>query len=240
MPPTIIFDVDGTLVVESSRLLAQTKVVSHHFGATLAEMQATLYAFFAVNDYAAKENPAIKNNIPVYMQMMGDQLSRPVTTEEAVLLAERWTQAYADSHSEPQLFPDAVLCLETLRAAGFQLVVASGNTVATRMDILEKTGIAAYFSQVYAATDVGFQKQDIRFWETILSQLGYASGDTVIVIGNQLNDDILNPIKLGLPAFLIDRPSELKKRIEDTVVEPTATYRDFNAMLQHPIFQLTT
>jgi phosphoglycolate phosphatase-like HAD superfamily hydrolase len=234
--PIVIFDIDGTLVVESSRLLAQTTAVSEHFGGTMAEMQATLYAFFAVNDFAAKEKPEIKNNIPVYMEMMGERLGRPVSPAAAVELAQLWTKAYLNSHSEPALFSDAIACLERLRAAGFRLVVASGNTVATRMAMLEKTGIAHFFSAVYAAIDVGFQKQDVRFWEVILAALDYQPGDSVVVVGNQLNDDIVNPLRLGLTAFLIDRPSELKKMAEEPVVEPTATFADLGTMLQHPIF----
>lgn len=235
--PLIILDIDGTLVVESDRLLAQTKAVAYHFGKSFNDMQGTLFAFFATNDYVAREKPEIKNNIPVYMMMMGESLGKPVTEEVASQLAQLWSQAYTDSHNEPELFPDTIYCLEELIKRGFELVVASGNTVATRMDMLEKTGITRYFSQVFAATDVGFQKQDSRFWNSILTELGFEAGDRVIVIGNQINDDIKNPIMLGIPALLIERPGQLKKIKEEPSVVPTAVYSDLGHMLEHPSLQ---
>ncbi|MES2966723.1 MAG: HAD family hydrolase [Patescibacteria group bacterium] len=234
--PIIIFDVDGTLVVESDRLLAQTKAVAYHFGGLPAEMQAVLYAFFAINDEVTKEKPHLKNNISLYMKMVGERLGIATSEAEAETLATQWTEAYKNSHTKPVLFPDAYMCLETLSQRGFRLVVASGNTVATRTDMLEQTGIAQFFSQIYAATDVGYQKQDVRFWESILSSLDIAPEEKVMVIGNQLNDDILQPIHLGHLAFLIERPSELKKIQEEPRITPTAIFNNLQELVDSSYF----
>lgn len=231
-----IFDIDGTLVVESSRLRAQAESVSATFGSSLAELQAVIYAFFSVNDYASTTNPEIKHNIPVYMEMMGEKLGVPITREEAAELAVVWTKAYNDSHDVPELFPDAVECLNTLTERGFELVVASGSTLESRQAILKTTRIGHFFPRIFAATNVGFQKQDIRFWNTLLRELSIYKHDHVAVIGNQLNDDIQNPIALGLSAFLITRPSELRKMCAEPVVVPTATFDNLGDVLQHPYF----
>ena len=96
--------------------------------------------------------------------------------------------------------------------------------------------IMDFFKQVFAATDVGFQKQDVRFWETIFKQMDITPGEKVVVIGNQLNDDILQPIQLGHYAFLIERPGELKKIKEEPVIAPTATFSSFQELLESPYF----
>lgn len=235
-PPLVIFDVDGTLIEESSRLRAQAEAVAEHFGSTPERLQAVVYAFFAVHNHMVQCGSTMRNNIPEYLYQMGERLRCPLTRDEAEVLAGRWTKAYEESHDEPVLFPDVVPCLRALKEHGCRLIVASGNTVATRVAILERTGIKDYFDAIYAAQDVGFQKQNKEFWNHLLKAEGYTSYDPVIVVGNQLNDDILQPINLGLKAFLIDRPSELKKMAEEPVVEPSAIFPDLYTMLQDPIF----
>ena len=232
----VIFDIDGTLVVESSRLRTQAQSVSAKFGASPAELQAVIYAFFSINDYASTTMLEIKHNIPVYMEMMGEKLQIPVSSTEAAELAVAWSTAYTDSHKAPELFQDVLPCLDTLRDRGFELVVASGSTLKSRQSLLDTTGTAHFFSRIFAAIDVGYQKQDIRFWQCVLDELKVGAGDQVSVIGNQLNDDIFNPIALGLSAFLIDRPSEFKKILEEPVVVPTATLPTLSELVRHPYF----
>lgn len=234
--PIIIFDVDGTLVVESTRLHAQAQAVAYHFGSSHKAMQAVLYAFFKINDELAQANSPLKNNIPVYMKMMGQRLGIETDEDEAAALARVWTQAYENDHSKPELFPDTAMCLETLTKRGFTLVIASGNTVASRLALLKQTGIAHYFKHIFAAQDVGYQKQDVRFWEAIFSDLNIINGEKVMVVGNQLNDDIVCPITLGHFAFLIDRPTELKKNKEKPIIPPTSKFANLMTLVHYPMF----
>lgn len=231
-----IFDIDGTLVIESKRLRAQAEAVSSKFGSTSAELQAVIYAFFSVNDFFATTDTKNKHNIPLYMQMIGEKLGSRVTSEEAAVLATLWTDAYVYSHTTPELFPDVVPCLTVLSQRGFELIIASGNTYASRVALLQTTGIAHFFTQIYAATDMGFQKQDICFWQQLITDLSITPDDSVAVIGNQLNDDICNPIKLGLAAFLIEREDEFKKVLDEPVVVPTAVVSNLVDMLELPYF----
>ncbi len=230
-PPLVIFDIDGTLIEESSRLRAQAEAVAEHFGGAPERLQAVVYAFFAVHDHMVQSGSTLQNNIPEYLYQMGERLGCPLTHNEAEVLAEQWTKAYEASHNEPVLFPDVVPCLRALQEHGCRLIIASGNTVATRVALLERTGIRDYFSTIYAAQDVGFQKQDKEFWSYLLKAEGYTSDDTVMVVGNQPNDDILQPINLGLKAFLITRPTELKKFSQDYHVAPTAIYDDLHYLI---------
>lgn len=234
--PIIIFDVDGTLIVESTRVHAQAQAVAYHFGSSHKAMQAVLYAFFEINDEFALANLPLKNNIPMYMKMIGQRLEIHTSDDEADALARVWTQAYENDHSKPELFPDTISCLETLTKRGFELVIASGNTAASRLALLKETGIDHYFKHIYAAQDVGYQKQDLRFWETIFADLNITSGEKVLVVGNQLNDDIMHPIQLGHYAFKIERPNKLKKINEEPTIIPTAIFPDLLFLAQYPMF----
>lgn len=220
----VIFDVDGTLIDESASLEAQTGRVAWKFGDGQAERQRVVDAFFRANDEAQRLLDAgearVKGDIPWYMRRMGEYLGIPVNSAESDTLARDWSEAYHASHHSPVLFDDSRGVLERLSSAGYRLVVASGNTVETRRRILGGVGIEGYFEAIHAAIDEGFQKQDVRFWTGVVTQLGVAA-DRVAVVGNQVNDDIMHPVALGMVTFLVRRPDRLVKNLGPTTVQPT-------------------
>ncbi|MFT5036481.1 MAG: FMN phosphatase YigB (HAD superfamily) [Candidatus Azotimanducaceae bacterium] len=213
----VIFDVDGTLIEEADRLKVQALAVAWKFGENVSEMQRTIDTFFAVND-EVKDNKECKGDIAWYMLRMGEHLRIEVSDAEAVTLAEAWSNAYSDSHKEPALFPDVIECLDALKAKKVTLIVASGNTVESRKQLLQNTGILEYFDTIFAATDVGFQKQDVRFWHALLDTIAVAP-EHIAVVGNQINDDIMHPKSLGMTTVFVDRPGVLRKNIGPKDVE---------------------
>jgi FMN phosphatase YigB (HAD superfamily) len=216
----IIFDIDGTLVDESQSLMAQTDAVAHTFGSSLAERQAVVDAFFAANDRAVAEGGEHKNDIPQYLQWMGETLAVPITPELAVELATAWQAAFAKTFTAPEVFPDVQPCLAGLKERGYRLVAASGGTTEKKVGLLTTAKLIDFFTQVYGAADVGWQKQDVRFWQQLLAAEAVAP-DRVVVVGNQINDDIRHPQALGMHTALIDRPGVLTKNCGSAEVEPS-------------------
>lgn len=227
----IIFDIDGTLVDESARLLAQARAVAGTFGSSHQDMQSTIDAFFAANDRAVREGGLYKNDIAQYMLWMGEMRGASVDGSKARSLAVAWNRAYEASHEAPLLFPDVIPCLTALKEKGIQLIAASGGTAAKKEKLLSDTGVREYFSQVFGADDVGFQKQDVRFWETILPQID-AEPENIMVVGNQINDDIMHPQALGASTVLITRPEILKKNLGPKNVHADHTIDDLAALLE--------
>ena len=225
----IIFDLDGTLIDESARLDAQATAVSDTFGDSLEEKQRVIDAFFAANDaaqaYLENDQSEYKGNIPWYMEEMGKLLGVKLSEEDTENLAEAWTKAYEESQEAVELFQDVIPTLQTLKDSGYTLILASGNTEETRRALLENVGIDDYFSAIYAATDVGYQKQDLRFWEAVLEQLDIKP-ESAIVVGNQLNDDIMHPQTLGMATVLVERPDMLKKNLDPDDTTPDHTLED--------------
>ncbi len=213
MVSCIIFDIDGTLIDESAVLDAQTSAVAWKFGDSLEVKQFVVDQFFAANDHAVAEGGQSKNDIPQYIKWMGEALDVPVTDAEAIKLASDWSQAFAGTFTRPQVFSDTVTCLEALKAKSIRLVIASGGTKEKKQSLLVEAGLAQYFDTIYAATDIGFQKQDRRFWEQVLTQLD-APPEQCLVVGNQINDDIMNPKALGMITVLVHRDGALSKRNE--------------------------
>lgn len=232
----IIFDIDGTLIDESAVLSAQAHAVGWKFGNTPEAMQCVIHSFFRVNDYAAnlpeKEKFLCKNNIPWYMERMGIDLGIPVTSDEIVTLAKDWVGAFNAVSESPHVFDDVIPCLESLIKEGKILIAASGNTTSNRKMLLEKCGLDTYFKNIYAAQDVGYQKQDKRFWESVFNDLGVAP-EYVAVVGNQVNDDIEHPHSLGAYTTLIRRPGLLSKEYNSRNISPDSSIESLSELFVH-------
>jgi len=225
----VIFDIDGTLIDESESLMRQTNAVSWKFGDTLAAKQAVVGQFFAANDRAVAEGGQYKNDIAQYMRWMGEALHVSVGDTEAEKLAHDWKEAFSGTFSAPILFPDAVSCLDALRDNGVQLIVASGGTVEKKRGLLDEAGLSSYFNTLYAATDVGFQKQDRRFWEYVLADLTVPA-ENIMVVGNQINDDIMHPRALGMHTVLVERLGLLRKDLGPKDIQASHTIENLDEL----------
>ncbi len=231
MVTCVIFDIDGTLIDESVVLEAQTNAVAWKFGDSFESKQAVVDHFFAANDKAVREGGEYKNNIKQYMKWIGENLSIQVTDGEAEKLALDWGGAFQNSSKTPQVFSDSEHCLRLLRERELTIVAVSGGTVEKKKQLLEDAGIASYFDAVYAATDIGFQKQDIYFWHELLKIL-QVDVSACVVVGNQINDDIMHPKSLGMRTVLVERPGLLRKDLGPKDVQPGHTIRNLEGLTE--------
>lgn len=215
-----IVDLDGTLVPESARLRAQATAVLPYF--ETLDIQEFIYRFFAVNDWVAAHAPTQKNHLPYYFTRLAEQyaVSLPPPTVSAVTAL--WQQAYDTAPVRP--FPDAVHFLATLKARGYQVIVASGGTRSSREQLLTETALAPYVDGLLAAAETGFQKQQAEFWDELINRFPVLQSEAhIVMVGNQWNDDGLHPHRLGYKVFMVRWPGELEKvRGERGEVWPTA------------------
>jgi 2-haloacid dehalogenase len=101
--------------------------------------------------------------------------------------------------------------LQRIKNMGHTIYLASGNTRENRMGILKSLDIDTFFTDVFAAQTIGYQKQQRQFWERVLSDLS-ANVSNITVVGNQLNDDIQHPLALGMQTILINRYERLSRK----------------------------
>jgi len=88
-------------------------------------------------------------------------------------------------------------------AIRYTLAIVTNATVSKRPDIvhaLERVGLATFFSEIFCYTDIGRKKDEPEFWQVVLTRLGAAPGE-VIVIGDSLEQDVLGPMKCGIQAI---------------------------------------
>jgi putative hydrolase of the HAD superfamily len=226
----VIIDLDGTLIDESSRLDAQASAVSEKFGSTLERKQNVIDAFFTIHNEVVKKNADDKNNIPLHLRQMGELLGVPVSDDESIILAQRWSDAYEQSFHVPKIFTDTIAFLKELKERGYSLILATGGEKLKKSEVLVRLGIDSFFDQIFTTSEIGFQKQDRRFWEAVLNTL-MSSPEKVLVIGNQINDDVWRTKELGMKTVLVKRPDILVKHLDPETVKPDYEVTALRAIL---------
>ena len=208
---TIIFDLDGTLINEDQVLRAQTDVTAAIFGESDADREQVLQAFFAINSEVSrnKEDESRKGDIAWYLEQVGIRLEKPVTRDEAEKLAIAWKAAYKEATAAMQLYPESINVLQELRDQEYKLILATGGG-SKKQQVISSLELDQYFPTVYFAAEVGYQKQDWRFWERLFVKEEIDPRQT-FVVGNQVNDDVQCPALLGCQTCLVARSNELQK-----------------------------
>jgi glycosyltransferase involved in cell wall biosynthesis/phosphoglycolate phosphatase-like HAD superfamily hydrolase len=226
-----LVDIDGTLVMESARLQAQAAAVATYLQTN--NIQEIVYAFFEINTLVANTEPAKKNNLPYYMAKLATHFGHSAGELNVEAMARAWAEAGEAESSFPVAYDDAKPFLSRLKAMGYYLMAVSGGTTVSRKKILASNELAAYFDVVVTTEEIGYQKQDARFWDTLQAQYPLlTTAKSVLVFGNQYNDDIEHPAQLGWQTFLILRPNDLQKiRPPAHIQEGLVTYASLTESL---------
>jgi HAD superfamily hydrolase (TIGR01549 family) len=108
---------------------------------------------------------------------------------------------YGVRYSREDLYPDAIVCLETLRERGFRVGVVGNQT-----EVLEawarETGLPA--DVISSSASIGFRKPDARFFERVVELAG-CRPDEVAYVGDRVDNDVLPALECGLVAAHIRR-----------------------------------
>lgn len=106
------------------------------------------------------------------------------------------------------IFPEVIPVLTALRERGLRLVVMS-NWDHRLNQTLEEMGLACYFEKVYISTRIGFAKPDPGAFDHILEDMNLAP-DSVLHVGDTLEEDVMAAKNAGLRAVLLDREGKSK------------------------------
>lgn len=118
----------------------------------------------------------------------------------AVAIANR----YRDLREERATpFPGAIEALDYLRSAGVRLGMMTNGAAAPQRDKIERFKLAPYFQHIVIEGEFGAGKPDRRVYETLLRELGADPGDTW-AIGDNLEFDVIAPMKLGIHGIWVD------------------------------------
>ena len=103
-------------------------------------------------------------------------------------------------YSADDVFPDALTCIERLRADGLFVGIA-GNQSAT-METWARTTLGA--NVVTSSDGLGVRKPDLKFFERLVALSG-ASASEVAYVGDRVDNDVLPALGAGLVAVHLRR-----------------------------------
>ena len=114
---------------------------------------------------------------------------------------------------QSNLVDGALEMLEYLRSKGYILSIISNGFVEVQYTKLRHSGLLPYFSNVFLSEEVGYQKPDVRFFQTVLERLE-ARPTECLVIGDNLQTDIQGAENANINAVLYCSDADSLSKVE--------------------------
>jgi len=189
MTPTLIFDLDGTLVDTAPDLLAATNAV------------------LAARDREPIDPDALHHMIGFGARSLIAQAfaltGHEVTPEEMPALEAIFLSHYRDHMADSSRpFPGVVETLEQLRQAGARLGVLTNKPHAMAAPLLTALGLADFFTAIYGAGFKPYQKPDPRIFEDVAEALAHSGQQRPVMIGDSVTD-LKTARAAGAPCILM-------------------------------------
>lgn len=107
------------------------------------------------------------------------------------------------------IFDDVYDILEKLRNKGYKMGVISNGDLGQQIDKLLRTGILKFFEIVTTSSEYDCSKPDPRLYESIIKRFNI-NKDEMIMIGDQVEKDVLPCLSIGIDAIWLNRKNKEK------------------------------
>jgi phosphoglycolate phosphatase len=188
-PPTLIFDLDGTLADTAPDLLGATNAVLAARGRPRLDLDHLrhMVGFGAV---------------ALITQAM-EASGAPVTQEELPPLIEIFLAHYRDHIADgTRLFPGVAETLTGLSAQGARLGVLTNKPQELTDLLLPRLNLDGFFTAVYGAGRKPYTKPDPRIFHDVVADIAEEHGGASVMIGDSITD--LNTARAaGAPCILM-------------------------------------
>lgn len=127
-------------------------------------------------------------------------------------LAQEISEAYIElSPKQTALFPNALSCLQTLKERGYVLHIITNGFEEVQYIKLNNSGLFPFFDIIVCSEQIGFNKPDKRIFYHAMELAG-ANPQNSMMIGDDLEVDILGANQVGMQAVLFDPFKKHKSR----------------------------
>ncbi len=173
-PPTLVLDLDGTLVDTAGDLAATLNVIVHAEGLPTIPLDQAV----AMVGHGAR----------VMLESAFAAHGERVEAARLDDLTERYLAYYGEHIAESSRpFPGAEAALDRFAAAGWRLAVCTNKHEAPAKKLLKVLGLADRFAAITGQDTFGFRKPDPRHLiETI--RLAGGKGGNAVMVGDSLTD----------------------------------------------------
>jgi putative hydrolase of the HAD superfamily len=131
-------------------------------------------------------------------------------------LTNKLAKAFPEYRKQhPFVFEDTFTVLEQLKD-NYQLVMLTNGSPSLQKTKLELTpALHAYFDTIIISGDFGIGKPDTSLFNYLLEETGLAASNSIMV-GDNLNTDILGANRVGMKSVWINRSDQKVREIQPT------------------------
>lgn len=206
MIKAVLFDIDRTLLDHDGASARAINICYHRWDwAQSISFQDFVSIWNAAQDKYMQEYLVGKLSFEgqriARMKAVCKKIGRPCSEDDAQRLFYEFLAQYENNW---ELFDDVISCLDAL--SDYKLGIVSNGDSEQQREKLSKTGIREYFSSIMISGDIGISKPDVRIFKSILDDMGASPVETVMV-GDDLEHDVLPAQQAGILGVLIDRAS---------------------------------
>ncbi|MEK5233247.1 HAD family hydrolase [Lysinibacillus sp. FSL K6-0232] len=253
---TIIFDLDDTLLWDKKSVKTAFEktcdyaATVHHVNADELEEAVrtearTLYEGYETYDYTVLiginpfeglwgsfDDPTdsfqkMKEIAPAYRAAAWTNGLAALGIEDAAFGAELGERFVAERKVSPFLYEDTFAVLDALKGK-YQLILLTNGAPSLQNLKLEITPeIAPYFDHIIISGDFGKGKPDAAIFEHVMEKVGITADDAIMV-GDNLNTDILGSSRVGMRNVWINR----ENNVVNGAVTPTYEVDSLTALLE--------
>jgi putative hydrolase of the HAD superfamily len=120
-------------------------------------------------------------------------------------LARTLSMIYADERRKKQLlFEDSLPFLRAVKESPRAVALLSNGSPDLQRLKIEKSGLGAYFSDIFISGEIGWKKPEREIFDYCLAALAWDPKETVM-IGDSLKSDILGAKNSGIASIWINR-----------------------------------
>ncbi|THF54132.1 HAD family hydrolase [Allorhizobium terrae] len=186
--PTIVFDLDGTLIDTAADLVAS---LNYTIAAAGLDPVGT-------DDL----NHLVGHGARVMIERAFALRDRPLTEDELSPLLDRFIAHYqANMPGESQPYPGLIDTLDRFEAAGYRLAVCTNKMEGLARPLLDGLGLTRYFAAITGGDTFAVRKPDAQH---LLGTIEKAGGDPqrAIMVGDSRND-ILVAQNANIPSIAV-------------------------------------
>ena len=109
-----------------------------------------------------------------------------------------------------ELMPEALETLVELKEKGYEMYIVTNGATEVSRPRIEHSGLAPFFHQIFVSEELGANKPDKAFFESVFQQVKDSDKKEFVIIGDSLTSDILGGKNAGIGTIWYN-PTEQKR-----------------------------
>lgn len=213
----LIFDLDNTLLNFSQSETNALRGIFTKYGVIYSEATFSIYKeinhelWQKLEEGRIKKETVLTTRFAKFFATQGIQVDGAKADDEYRQLLE----------SRNDLMPNSIELLTDLKSKGYKIFAGTNGVGRTQRKRLANADMTRFFDNLYISEEVGFEKPDARFFETIFANEGIKDLTRVLMIGDSLSSDIRGANRVGIDSIWLNNTL-------DSVINDEPTYNCSN------------